>query len=149
IAVAAAAATTAPPAFAARSYDSQVGGFDGVNGMAFDSSGDLWVADHEFPLHEYSPYPSQTLIKNVDTQAAFGFGIRETDVAVDQSTGEVLEAQANCRSVGVFEGSKLVITWTGINGITVCNPGDIHIASDNSATNSRGRIYLSLAGPEN
>jgi hypothetical protein len=141
----------AAPAQAARSFDSQVigAGTERPFSFDFDSDGDLWIVDGSFFLYEYDSYPSQNLLSEVPTQQAFGFSSRDTTGAVDESTDDVFVAQANGRSVAIFREGKLLTKWTGINGAPTCCTGDIRVAIDNSSTVSRGRVYLSLAAPEN
>jgi hypothetical protein len=139
------------PAQAARTFDSQLSGagLERPFSLDFDSGGDLWVVDGSFFLYEYGPYPSQNLLSEVSTQLAFGYNVRDTTGAVDESTDDVFVTQANGRSVAIFREGTLLTKWTGINGVSACCPGDIHIAIDNSNTVSQGRVYLSLAAPEN
>src|SRR5690349_17908410 len=51
----AALANAASPAFAKRAFDSEISGLQQTNNLAFDASGDVWIADDAFPLHEYGP----------------------------------------------------------------------------------------------
>jgi sugar lactone lactonase YvrE len=146
------AALLAPgSALAARSFDSRISGpgLERVFSIDFDGNGNFWAVSGEFSIFKYGPYPSQSLVEEVNTQEAFGFSVRDTSGAVDQSTGDVFVAQANGRSVAIYHEGKLLTKWTGINGVSACCPGDIHIAIDNSDTVSQGRVYLALSAPEN
>jgi hypothetical protein len=158
-------AGSAGSASAARSYNTPVGeSFSQPNTVVFDANKDIWVSDsgHFIPnqssrgqngLYQLDAFPSQHLLEVPDTYPAFEFFILSIQVAVDQSTGQVFASQANGRAVDIFTptGGKYVFThaWTGINEVTNCCPGDVHIAIDNSNGFSRGRVYLSLTAPEN
>ena len=137
-----------------------------MSSLALDAHGDLWMTDegHETPAHnpgqntlyEHNPYPSQTLIDSPDTSAAVA-GIVIVQVAVDQANGDVLLANSNPRRLEFFEedGPNHFVynnhSWTAINGSRADSFNtnqSIHVAVDNSAGFSRGRIYLSLTAPE-
>jgi hypothetical protein len=166
-------ALAAAPAIAARTYNSQVKeGFNSPNTVAFEANNDFWVSDAghtppetegqgQFGIYKISAFPSQELLAVPNTFAAWEFYILDLSVGVDQENGEVFASQANGREVDVFTpasetnkcpaGEPVCFThrWTGINGVTNCCGGDIHIAVDNSHGYSRGRIYLSITAPEN
>ena len=157
-------AINATSAFANRTYDSRISGefipgegFNQPENLAFDANDNVWIADqgHHLPndsedrhgIYEYNAYPSQTLLEAPDTNAAWGSNSQELTVAVDQSSGEVFASQSNGRTINIFENGHLTQQWKSINGAQCCT-GDTHIAIDNSTTPSRGRVYLSLASPE-
>jgi hypothetical protein len=147
-------------ASASRPFDSSFGKFNGVTGVAFDATGDAWVTDSgsvehlpsEDALFKYAPYPSTELLALPNTEQAWGGIVRIQD-AVDQATGEVFVASSNPRTVQIFDNEGIYShAWTAINGQAGCASFDcvpyIHIAIDNTQSYSKGRIYLSLAGPE-
>ena len=162
-----------PSASAARTYNSQVKeGFNGANTVAFEANNDFWVSDggHQVPnqtdkssngIYKIDALPSQTLLATPDTFVPWEYFSLAISVTVDQSSGEVFASQSNGRTVDIFapasptnhceEGEPVCYThsWTGINGVTNCCGGDLHVASDNSNGYSRGRIYLSISAPEN
>jgi hypothetical protein len=152
-----------------RAYDSNIPGFASPTSIAFDAAGNAWISDgsHYVPkykdnlkngVYRYSPYPSQSLLDVPDTSEAFG-GDLGIQLAVDQATEEVFVTQYNGRSVGIFAPNSpsnpckqgnfcFSHKWSSINGVGGFEPG-IHVAIDNSNSFSKGRVYLSLAHPEN
>jgi hypothetical protein len=163
----------AATASAARTYSSTVKeGFNGANTVAFEANNDFWVSDggHQVPnqtdkssngIYKIDAFPSQTLLATPNTFVPWEYFSLALSVGVDQSNGEVFVSQSNGRTVDIFaptsatnhceEGEPVCYThsWTGINGVTNCCGGDMHIAVDNSNGYSRGRIYLSISAPEN
>ncbi len=147
-------------ASASRPFDSHIGKFNGVASVGFDAAGNAWITDsgstEHYPsedgIFKYDPYPSQNLLIIPNTEQAFG-GILAIQLAVDQATGEAFVASSNPRSVAIFTNEGIFShAWTGINGRSGCASFDcvpyIHVAIDNTNSYSQGRIYLSLAGPE-
>lgn len=150
---------TASPAFAGRNYDSQIGGFNLPDSVAFDANGNAWITDvgHEIATHpgttgiyEYDPYPSQTLLDVPDTENIEGY--LRLQAAIDYANGEVFVGQSNGRTVYIYdEAGEYSHSWTSINGSNggAAAQAGIFIAIDNTNTYSRGRVYLSLVSPEN
>ena len=162
-------ALSASPVLGSRTFDSQIDGFNSASSVAFDSNGDVWISDagHSYPgnpggngIYKYDPYPSQTLLDVPSSFAAWGFASLGLQLAVDQSNSEVFVSQYNGREVDIFAPDSasnpcepgvtfcFSHSWTTINGSRGFDPG-IHVAIDNSSSYSRGRVYLSLAKPEN
>ena len=157
------AAIMPEPALANRTYSgSTITGFNGPTSVAFDANEDVWISDggHAVSgqtnsgnngIYEYGPYPSQTLLEAPDTEQALGGAIFDLDLAVDDTSDQVFVAQANGRTVKIFdneiEHEAFSHEWSGINGQPL-NFSGIHVAIDNSDTASEGRVYLSLTSPE-
>ena len=167
-------ALVATPAFADRSFSTTMTGFNGAFSVAIDGNNNVWVTDRgQFSktnpgvngVYKYDPFPSQTLLATPNTYSPFAYYIDDLTAAVDDATGEIFVAQSNGRAVYIFapvgesvqckkEGGETYCythNWTRINGANTCFNclPDIHIAIDNTDTFSRGRVYLSLTGPEN
>jgi hypothetical protein len=148
-----------PAAAAERSYDSTISPFYAPSSVAFDAQGNVWVTDggqgNNPPglqgIYLRSPYPSQTVLAEPNTNAAWGSGQPMLQAAVNRSTGELFVAQSNGRVVYIFdEHGNYLRPWTAINGSAGSGEaGAIHVAIDNSSSDSGGRIYLSLSKPEN
>jgi hypothetical protein len=153
-------AFAASSAHATRIFETHFGQLVRPTSVAIDAQGDAWISDFGRPphpsedgLYKYSPYPSPTLLVTPNTEQAWG-GSLSIQVAVDQATGEVFAASQNPRTVAIFnENGEYTHSWTGINGHTGCITFDcvpyMRVAIDNTHTYSGGRVYLSLAGPEN
>ena len=148
------------PAVAARTYDSQIdggeGGFDTIQGIGFDSTDNLWIVDLQVGegnarlqrgVYKYSAYPSLDLLEAPTVPPVFSVG-RAMHLAVDQETDEVYVSQSNGRRVFIFKNGAFNREWNRIDGI-YGNQYGIDVAIDNSHSDSRGRVYLSLTYPEN
>ncbi len=136
----------------------------GVDTLALDASGDVWVTDggefsSKYPgqngIYEFNAYPSQTLLDTPSTTTPVGFLAESLQVAVDQSNGELFVANGNPRKIDIYEKTGVNSetyshSWIDINSSLSCFScnTEIHTAVDNSNTYSRGRIYLSLTSPE-
>jgi hypothetical protein len=145
-------------ASASRTFDSAIvgpeGGFDTVFGVALDGNDDLWVVDDQAGsgtsfgdrgIYKYSAYPSQTLLETPD-MSVIG-GSRALRIAIDKSTNAVYVSQSNSRFVEIYENGVPTHEWANFNGVVEYE--GIDVAIDNSPTDSRGRIYISLTNPEN
>lgn len=144
---------------AERSFDSSVPGFSSPGSVAVDSQGAVWITDAgrfnppgPRGLYKHSPYPSQTLLIEPNTNPAFGFSAISLQGAVNWATGEVFVAQSSGRTIAIFDQDGTYLrTWQSINGASGGGgpSGSIHVAIDNTNGFSRGRVYLSLTAPEN
>jgi hypothetical protein len=148
-------------AFAERTYDSQITGFNDPSSAAFDADGNAWISSaggtNGIPgvnnpgqngIYKYNPYPSQTLLDLPNTYQPWSFYTLELQLAVDDATGEIFVAQSNERTVSIFDKKGVYShSWNAINGAVQDFDG-IHVAIDNTNTFSRGRVYLSLTSPE-
>src|SRR5215217_2351147 len=151
-------------AAADRQFETAMGSLNQPWSVAIDGNDYVWVTDGGHftssgsgGLYKYDPFPSQTLLGAPGTAGAFS-GILNLTAAVDEETGEIYVAQSNGRAVYIFAppspsnpckpGEPVCFTraWTKINS---SNGSHIHIAIDNTASYSRGRVYLSLTSPEN
>ena len=134
----------APPAFARRTFDSQITGFESPHSIAFDSNEDVWIDDGS-KVDKYNPYPSQTLLTSGTAKTA-----NPSDrvyIALDDVTGQLFGGNENCRRVEILNNSGVYEeAWNSIDEITPCEP--VYVAIDNTKTYSQGRIYLSLPSPE-
>lgn len=133
-----------------RSYDSSISPFNSPSSVSFDAQGNVWVTDSGKGLALLSPFPSQTVLAEPDTKVAFA-GSLAIQGSVSRDTGELFVAQSNGRSIKVFDGQgQYLRSWTAINGSSGSGEnGAIHVAVDNSGSDSDGRVYLSLSKPEN
>ena len=148
-----------PAGASERSYDSTISPFNGPGSASFDAQGNVWVTDGgQFkvtPGHQgiylRSPYPSQTVLAEPNTNVPWGPGIISLQGAVNTATGELFVAQSSGRTVAIFDGQgNYLRSWTAINGIYgFGETGSIHVAVDNTDTDSGGRVYLALSKPEN
>ena len=142
-----------------RTFDSQIGGSEGgfvhVQGIGFNSAGQLWLVDDQVGegaarlqrgVYRYSAYPSTSLLAAPTVPEVFSVS-REMHLAVDQATDEVLVSNSNGRRVFFFKNDVFTREWNNIDGI-LGNQYGIDVAVDNSQSASRGRIYLSLTSPE-
>ncbi len=136
-------ALTATPAFADRTYDSQIGGFVNPAGVTLDSADHVWVSDtgNKGLISEYDAYPSQTLLSQQSGGGQFkcgGFYILSLAVG---SNGDLYAADSCGLSIDIFEPSGYFLPppWTGFGSNLV----DLYVATDNSGQPSDGRVYLS------
>jgi sugar lactone lactonase YvrE len=141
-----------------RDYDSRISPFAAPGSVSFDAQGNVWVTDggqNKNPpglqgIYLRSPFPSQTILEDPNTNSAWGSGIPLLQGSVNRETGELFVAQSNGRVVFIFDSQgDLLRSWSAINGSSGSfETGAIHVAVDNSNSDSRGRIYLSLSKPE-
>jgi hypothetical protein len=140
---------------AARPFDTSFAPFNQPLSVSFAENGDVWVADRGqggnppgfSGLYRYDPYPSQMRLAQPITNPPWDYDLN-IQAAVDHSTGDVFVAQANAgRRVDIFDDDGYSHSWTAINGVSTFE--GIQVAIDNTNGDSRGRIYLSLPGPEN
>ncbi len=133
-------------AAAARTQIGEVAPFTQVQGAAIDNLGNVWAADAR-GIYKFNAFPSQTLL----TSDAYS-GSPKLQLAVEHETDNVFVANGNGRTLKIFdEDGTLLETWSGINGVRAgaAASGPFHVAIDNTSSYSRGRVYLSLATPEN
>ncbi len=149
-------------ALAARQFDSEISeSFPGLASLSIDARGNVWITDEGHPtpannpgqngVYEHNPYPSQTLLKTLNTSGPVGTLIVELQAAVDAENGEIFVANSNPRKVDIYEESgHYAHSWTSINSALSCFTcnSEIHVGIDNTETDSGGRIYLSLTYPE-
>jgi hypothetical protein len=134
--------------------------FEGTQAFGFDADDNVWITDAgggfegTGGLFKYDAYPSQTRLLTPNVFAAWGFYTRVNEALdVYEPTGEVLIASANSRHVDIFDqNGNLLRTWSRFNDLVKPESfpnDDIKLAIDNGPTESSGRIYVTLADPEN
>ncbi|MGA8746018.1 MAG: hypothetical protein WB507_09150 [Solirubrobacterales bacterium] len=136
VAIATGLLLTAAPAFAERSYDTQITGLVNPRGLAVNSAGDVWVSDSGSGLiSKYDPYPSQTLLLSSQVAASGTLVLDNSengDLYLTEGRGHTVNVYTN---VGAFKEAWYPEPREG-EGTTV--------AVDNSGTSSQGRVYLAL-----
>jgi hypothetical protein len=146
-----------PAGAAERSYDSRITPFNAPGSVSFDAQGNVWITDggqNKNPpglqgIYLRLPFPSQTVLEEPNTKNAWGESSVSLQGSVDHETGELFVEQSFGRTVYIFDSQgKYLRAWTAINGSKGSNESALHIAVDNSNTDSRGRIYLALNNPE-
>jgi hypothetical protein len=130
------------PAFAARTYDSQITGFGGgpyggPYGVTVDpSSENVWITDpNQGKAFEYDPYPSENLL---GTLAGNGY-IR--GVAANSVTHQIYVGDPAIPAVHIYDN-------TGAVSYLYHNFGslELNVATDNSGGASGGDLYVTSVG---
>ena len=133
------AAITASPAFADRTYDSQITGFGNPQGLAIDGGGDVWIDDYGSGglISEYDAYPSQTLLGTQNGGGHHGGYI--LSIALNNADGHLYVADSGPVVVDVYESGLGSFTeeWKTKNSC-----GTDRVAVDNSSGPSNGRVYI-------
>ena len=135
---------SAPPASAARTYDSQTTGFKEPVGVTIDTGNHVWVSDpgkHGL-ISEYSAYPSQELLATRTGNGKFSrHGASVTRLAVNAANDHLYVADSthvdNFNASGYFVSPEWHLCPFGECGASV--------ATDNSEGSSRGRVYAAVA----
>ena len=139
-------ALVAAPAFAERSYDSQITGFTNPHGITIDGSDHVWVSDpgQAGLITEYNAYPSQTPIGQQTGGGQYGCGAQYIwSLGLNNSTG-FLDVADSCSVVvdifdntGAFSKQFASNFGGGYDSLAVdnsggANNGDIFVASTNA-----------------
>ncbi len=134
----AALAFSASPAFADRTYDSQITGLSNPYSIAIDGSDNVWIDNNGNcgSVSEYNAYPSQT---QIGTQTGGGhYGCNILSIAVGDASHDLYVADSGPVDVNVFEGAgSFVETWHTVNSC-----GLDWVAADNSGGPSNGTVYI-------
>ena len=131
---------TATPAFAERTYDSQITGFQNPWGVTIDSHDNVWVSDpgNGGVISEYDEYPSQTKISEQTGGGHYGATYIRS-LGVDSANGYLYVADSGPETIDVFNPANFVERWS--------IGGDYdYVAVDNSGGPSNGRVYVAKAG---
>jgi len=144
----AALALTATPAFAERTFVSQISGFVNPTGIAIDSANHVWVSDtgDKGLVSEYSAYPSQTLLNQQNGGGHFGCGgFYILSLAVDSSNGNLYTGDSCADVVEDFEPSGAFVPplWSGF--VTSSSFAHLYVATDISGGSASGRVYVSVS----
>ena len=139
-------ALMAVPAFAARSYDSQITGLTNPWGVSIDNADRAWISQPEGGgglISEFDAYPSQTLEGTQTGEGHYGASYIRS-IVIDNATGDLLVADSGPVVIDVFEegtGPFVERFEHGFGG------GYLYVAADNSGGPANGRIYVSATVP--
>ncbi len=130
----------ASPAFAERTYESQLTGFGNPESIAIDGHNNVWIDDGG-AIKEYEPFPAAGKIG----EHGLGYIL---SIALDDSTETFYAANSGPVNVESFEIANNFAskeTWDTENGC-----GYDYVAVDNSADAASGRVYVarSCEGPQ-
>ena len=135
----AALAVCATPAFAERTYDSQIAGLSNPQGIAIDGSDNVWIDNYgeSGSISEYDSYPSQTLLGTQNGGGHHGGYI--LSLAINNSNGRLYLADSGPVDVDVYESGlgSFEEQWKTKNSC-----GLDHVAVDNSGGSTNGRVYI-------
>lgn len=131
----------AAPAFAERTYESQLTGFSQPYAVASDGHDNVWV-DDSGQMKEYEPFPSTGMISE------HSVGGSDRSIALNNSTEYFYAANSGPVTVELFEIENAFAfkeTWNTENSC-----GADSVAVDNSGGSTRGRVYVarSCSGPQ-
>lgn len=135
-------AVFAASASAARTYHSQITGFESPGGIAIDGHGNAWVGDTGNGLiSEFGPFPSTTKVGELNGTAYYGTNV--DSFGLNDSTGFIYVAERGNVDVDVFDSNEnFSALWT-----TEDQGGHDALAVDNSESPTDGRIYVLRGGP--
>jgi hypothetical protein len=151
---------SASSALAVRTYDSEITGvgnpsrtggvipsFAGPTRLAIMANDQVWITNSN-NLYKYNAYPSQTYLGPPPDLSLLwnASGSNEFTLAVDDATGRLFVAEASRIVYSLDSNGVAQPSWDTSFGQAAAG---MWMAIDNSATDSGGRLYLSLRTPEN
>ena len=129
-------ALTATSAFAERTFESQITGFNSAYGIAIDGSENVWIDDYGNSGNIYEYSSTNTFLGSRTSEGHYGGNIHS--IAIDNSTGRLYVADSGPVYVDVFKSGlgEYLETWHTENS---CGLDYVAVADGGTA---KGTVYV-------